>query len=260
VRSLVDQHSHELVLHLAEPATNAHFDRRVGDSTAVLAAQDDARPNVLLILTDDQGYGDFSVHGNPHLETPHIDELARTGIRFERFYVNSFCAPTRAALLTGVTRCGAACGASPTTRRQCGRTRSRSPKLCETRLPHGLHRQMAQRRAVPLHAARAGIRRVLRVLQRPHQRLLRRRTAPRLHAGVPTRGYITDVLTDEAIRFLHANRERPCVRPVFLADLISFGVESCPVLVPHSAVVQGGQGHHGFGVGAVPASSAAFDA
>ena len=59
------------------------------------------QPNVLLIITDDQGYGDFSIHGNPHLKTPHIDKLGRESVRFERFYVNSFCAPTRAALLTG---------------------------------------------------------------------------------------------------------------------------------------------------------------
>src|SRR5687768_15687488 len=59
------------------------------------------KPNVLLIITDDQGYGDFSLHGNPHLKTPHIDRLGESGVRFERFFVNSFCAPTRAALLTG---------------------------------------------------------------------------------------------------------------------------------------------------------------
>ena len=59
------------------------------------------RPNILLIISDDQGYGDFSIHGNTHLRTPNIDKLATTGVRFDRFYVNSFCAPTRAALLTG---------------------------------------------------------------------------------------------------------------------------------------------------------------
>ena len=41
---------------------------------AALQANDE--PNVLLIITDDQGYGDFSIHGNPHLQTPHIDQLA----------------------------------------------------------------------------------------------------------------------------------------------------------------------------------------
>ncbi|MCA9065661.1 MAG: sulfatase-like hydrolase/transferase, partial [Planctomycetaceae bacterium] len=66
------------------------------------------RPNIVIILADDQGYGDFSLNGNPWVRTPHIDSLAKEGARFERFYVNSFCAPTRAALLTGryPVRCG----------------------------------------------------------------------------------------------------------------------------------------------------------
>lgn len=54
------------------------------------------QPNVLLIITDDQGYGDFAIHGNTHLQTPHLDQLAAESVRFDRFYVNSFCAPTRA--------------------------------------------------------------------------------------------------------------------------------------------------------------------
>ncbi|MBU4460428.1 MAG: arylsulfatase, partial [Verrucomicrobia bacterium] len=70
-----------------------------GSHAATQAAPE--RPNVLLILTDDQGYGDFSLHGNPHVRTPHIDALGTAGVRFDRFFVNSFCAPTRAALLTG---------------------------------------------------------------------------------------------------------------------------------------------------------------
>jgi arylsulfatase A len=67
----------------------------------LLKAQSSERPNIILLLADDQGFGDFSIHGNPHVQTPHIDQLGRTGVQFDRFYVNSFCAPTRAALLTG---------------------------------------------------------------------------------------------------------------------------------------------------------------
>jgi len=59
------------------------------------------RPNILLVMTDDQGYGDVSRHGNPLLETPHMDRLAAEGARFERFFVEPVCAPTRAALLSG---------------------------------------------------------------------------------------------------------------------------------------------------------------
>jgi len=76
------------------------------------------KPNILLIITDDQGYGDLSIHGNPHLQTPHIDRLGHSGVRFDRFYVNSFCAPTRTALwlqLPSVTNRLVTTGAFPFT-------------------------------------------------------------------------------------------------------------------------------------------------
>ena len=59
------------------------------------------KPNVLLILTDDQAYGDLSFTDNPISETPHLDRLAKEGVFFENFYVSPVCAPTRASLLTG---------------------------------------------------------------------------------------------------------------------------------------------------------------
>lgn len=61
----------------------------------------DAKPNVIVILTDDQGWGDLSLHGNTNLRTPRIDSLAKDGAQFEHFYVCSLCAPTRAEFLTG---------------------------------------------------------------------------------------------------------------------------------------------------------------
>lgn len=60
-----------------------------------------ARPNVILIMTDDQGWGDFGFHGNPHLKTPYLDRLASQSIELAQFYVSPVCAPTRASLLTG---------------------------------------------------------------------------------------------------------------------------------------------------------------
>jgi arylsulfatase A-like enzyme len=59
------------------------------------------RPNIVVILADDQGWGDLSVHGNSNLSTPHIDSLARDGALFDRFYVCPVCSPTRAEFLTG---------------------------------------------------------------------------------------------------------------------------------------------------------------
>ncbi|PHS04874.1 MAG: N-acetylgalactosamine-4-sulfatase, partial [Blastopirellula sp.] len=59
------------------------------------------RPNIVLIMTDDQGYGDLSCHGNPDVQTPHLDQLYRQSVRFTNFHVDPTCAPTRAALITG---------------------------------------------------------------------------------------------------------------------------------------------------------------
>jgi arylsulfatase A-like enzyme len=59
------------------------------------------RPNVILVLTDDQGYGDLGCHGNDLISTPVMDRFARESVEFTRFYVNPVCAPTRASLMTG---------------------------------------------------------------------------------------------------------------------------------------------------------------
>lgn len=65
-------------------------------------------PNVIVILTDDQGWGDLSLNGNVSVETPHIDQLASDGARFQHFFVSPVCSPTRAEFLTGRhhVRCG----------------------------------------------------------------------------------------------------------------------------------------------------------
>ena len=59
------------------------------------------KPNILLILADDMGYGDVSNSGNPYIKTPHLDKMARNSVNFKNFYVSPVCAPTRASLLTG---------------------------------------------------------------------------------------------------------------------------------------------------------------
>jgi arylsulfatase A-like enzyme len=60
------------------------------------------RPNVIVILTDDQGYGDFSLYGNPILKTPFMDRLASESVRFTDFHVTPVCTPTRSQLMTGL--------------------------------------------------------------------------------------------------------------------------------------------------------------
>jgi len=59
------------------------------------------KPNVILVMTDDQGYGDMSCHGNPFIQTPQIDKLYQESIRLTNFHVSPVCSPTRASLMTG---------------------------------------------------------------------------------------------------------------------------------------------------------------
>ncbi len=66
------------------------------------------KPNIVLLITDDQGYGDLGCHGNSVINTPHMDKFHAESVRFTDFHVDPICAPTRAGLLTGryAYRCG----------------------------------------------------------------------------------------------------------------------------------------------------------
>jgi arylsulfatase A-like enzyme len=68
---------------------------------ALIAPAHAEHPNVILVITDDQGYGDFGVTGNPVIETPNLDALAAQSVWMKTFYVSPVCSPTRASLLTG---------------------------------------------------------------------------------------------------------------------------------------------------------------
>jgi len=65
------------------------------------ASREPRRPNIIFVLTDDQGYGDLSSHGNPILKTPNLDRLHDESVRFTDFHVSPTCSPTRSALMTG---------------------------------------------------------------------------------------------------------------------------------------------------------------
>ena len=69
--------------------------------TLSAAADRSTLPNIIIVLTDDQGFGDLSSHGNPILKTPNLDCLHDEGRRFTDFHVSPTCAPTRCALMTG---------------------------------------------------------------------------------------------------------------------------------------------------------------
>lgn len=65
------------------------------------AGLDASRPNIILVMTDDQGYGELACHGNPIIQTPYLDQLHAESVRFTDFHVSPTCAPTRASLMTG---------------------------------------------------------------------------------------------------------------------------------------------------------------
>jgi arylsulfatase A-like enzyme len=60
------------------------------------------RPNVLLVITDDQGFGDLGAHGNPVIKTPNLDDFTKQSVWLKNFYVSPVCSPTRSSLLTGL--------------------------------------------------------------------------------------------------------------------------------------------------------------
>jgi arylsulfatase A-like enzyme len=80
------------------------------------AAEKTPRPNIVLVMADDQGWGDTGYNGHPELKTPNLDNLAKSGLRFNRFYTAHFnCSPTRASVMTGrhPNRCGTFSPGSP---------------------------------------------------------------------------------------------------------------------------------------------------
>ena len=73
-----------------------------GPAPRTPAVRSPAAPNIVLIVSDDQGYGDSTAYWDTDLQTPTIDGIARNGVRFTRFRVNPLCAPTRASFMTGL--------------------------------------------------------------------------------------------------------------------------------------------------------------
>jgi arylsulfatase len=74
----------------------------VASASPAVAAAPARRPNVIVLITDDQGYGDLSCHGNPVVRTPHLDRLHGESVRFTDFHAAPMCTPARGQLMTGV--------------------------------------------------------------------------------------------------------------------------------------------------------------
>jgi arylsulfatase A len=98
--------------------------------TSLASAADERRlPNIVLVVNDDQGYGDASCFGAKDVQTPHFDALAAIGVRFTQFRVNPLCAPTRASLLTGQSSLEAGMWRGPSQREEVERALKTDLKL-----------------------------------------------------------------------------------------------------------------------------------
>ena len=201
------------------------------------AGEEPRRPNVLLVITDDQGYGDLGLHGNPKIRTPHLDGLARQGIEMEHFHVCPVCSPTRASLLTG--RCNYRTGVVDTF---LGRSLMHPEEVTLAEMLQG-----AGYRTGIFGKWHLGDNYPLRAIDQGFQEALVLRGGgigqpsdppggdsyfdPVLqHNGKQekTRGYCSDVFTDAALGFIERNRDRP-----FFAYL-AFNAPHAPLQVPDS--------------------------
>ncbi|MCS7467918.1 sulfatase-like hydrolase/transferase [Stieleria sp. ICT_E10.1] len=167
------------------------------------------RPNIMLIMTDDQGWGDLGTHGNPILSTPTLDRLAGESVRLNRFYVSPVCAPTRAALLTGryPERTGVA---GVTGRREVMRAaeRTMAERFRDAGYATGCFGKWHNGAQMPLHPNGQGFEEFFGFCG-GHFNLYDDPLLERNGVPVQTKGYITDVLTDAAIEFLQTPREQP---------------------------------------------------
>jgi arylsulfatase A len=176
---------------------------------ALAAAAAPAKPNVILIMTDDQGYGDLSSHGNTRLKTPHLDRLASESVEFTNFTVSSVCAPTRASLLTGryALRCGVhgVTGGRETMRKgEVTIGRALRDAGYRTALIGKWH--LGENYPYVPHAA--GFDEFVGFRLGHWNRYF---DSPCERNGKPEtlKGYVTDALTDEAIAFIDRHKERP---------------------------------------------------
>jgi arylsulfatase A-like enzyme len=174
-----------------------------------LIAREKSSPNIVLIMADDQGWGDISSHGNPHIKTPQLDLLASQGTRLNRFFVSPVCAPTRASLLTG--RYHLRTGVHGVTRGY-ENMRAEEVTLAEILSSHGYvtgaFGKWHNGRHYPNHPNGQGFDQFFGFCG-GHWNTYFNTTLENNGKSVSTEGYIIDVITNAAMDFIKKNQEKP---------------------------------------------------
>ncbi|MGH9672551.1 MAG: arylsulfatase [Bryobacteraceae bacterium] len=184
------------------------------------------QPNIVVILADDQGWGDLSIHGNRNLSTPRIDSIGRDGALFDHFYVCAVCAPTRAELLTGRYHPrGGVRGVTTGAERLNTDEKTIADAFKSAGYATGAFGKWHNGSQFPYHPNARGFDEYYGFTSGHWGHYFN----PELdHNGrlVRGRGYITDDLTDRAIDFVDRNRRRPffCYVP--------FNTPHAPMQVP----------------------------
>ena len=175
------------------------------------------KPNVVLVMTDDQGYGDLGCHGNDLMATPNLDSLHAQSVRFTNFHVDPTCSPTRSALMTG--RYSSRTGVWHTImgRSLLGRDEvTVADVFAAAGYATGMFGKWHLGDNYPFRPEDRGFQEVLRhggggVGQAPDFWGNDYFDDTYWHNGVPTpfKGYCTDVFFDGALKFIEANKDKP---------------------------------------------------
>ena len=198
--------------------------------SAIANAQaEPTKPDVIVVIADDQGWGDLSAHGNPVLKTPHLDAMRARSVRFDRFYADPLCAPTRAALLTGryplrtgvrgVTRGGETMRAEEVTLAEV---------LSEAGYATAAFGKWHNGAHYPQDARGQGFDQFFG-FSAGHTNVYFDAVLERDGEPVPTRGYITDVVTDAVIDYV----QNPPDAPYFA--WVAYNTPHAPFQVPDDA-------------------------
>jgi arylsulfatase A-like enzyme len=164
---------------------------------------------VLIVLADDQGWGDLSMNGNQDLSTPNIDSLSRDGASFDRFYVCAVCAPTRAEFLTGRyhPRTGVH-GVSRGAERMNLDERTVAEAFSAAGYATGCFGKWHNGMQYPYHPRARGFDSFVGFCS-GHWGDYFDPELERDGEYFNAKGYITDVLTDEALQFIETNKDKP---------------------------------------------------